>query len=89
MIKGFHCVAFVAFLAACTQGTPDERQPALQTHDGRFDSECNARSGVTNKPFCRISFYQLLGNVERYDQKDVEFVGYVGTVNGCPLRISQ
>lgn len=52
------------------------------THDGRFESNCNARSGATNKTFCRVSYYQLLGNLERYDGKYLEVVGYIGTASG-------
>jgi hypothetical protein len=40
---------------------------------------------MTKGKFCRVSFYQLLGNVERYDGRRVEFVGYLGLVDGVPF----
>ena len=42
---------------------------------------CDARAGDIDQSFCRISFFQLLGNAERYHEQRVEFVAYAALVN--------
>ncbi len=86
MVKVFLLVAY-ALLAACEKtdsvpqgGIPDSG--VMESHDGRFGSECNARSGMQTRKFCSISIYQLLGNLEQYDGQYVQFVGYAGMLNG-------